>query len=199
MLCNLELQRKRYKMKNINLFLFILAGCGAGLSAALAEEAYDDGAAGVAAAASTRHTTEPIVKRYLVTYIKSRADAPRSGTVVSVTNQSKQSCDVKIDWFTGFTPDTPACSTTAVVDPGVEFDFCSRDVLSNITTCNSTCAPELTFTEGNAIVSSNKGQACSGIGVDSRVYYTTGETSDTGVAAVSNPKIIRAGQGNRGD
>lgn len=29
------------------------------------------------------------------------------------------------------------------------------------------------------------------------MYYTTGEDSDTGVAAISNPKIARAGRGNR--
>ncbi|MGH9956526.1 MAG: hypothetical protein ACREBC_05270 [Pyrinomonadaceae bacterium] len=76
-------------------------------------------------------------------------------------------------------------------------DFCSRHLLSNITTCNSTCDPELTFTEGKAIVSSNKG--CWRIGLDARVYYTAGDTTDRGVAAVSNPKIVRAGGGNRGD
>jgi len=183
-------------MKKISLFAFIFSGCMTSLSTALAEEPYDDGAAGVAAESALRFT-EPVVHRYLVTYLKSRTDAPRSASVVSITNQSNRSCDVKIDWFTGFTPDTPACTTMAVVDPGVTHDFCSRDLLSNITTCNITCDPELTFTEGKAIVSSNK--SCNRIGVESRVYYTTGETSDTGVAAVSNPKIVRAGQDNRGD
>ena len=106
-------------------------------------------------------------------------------------------CDMQIEWFTGFVPDIPACTTAAVIDPGVTHDFCSRDLLSNITSCNSSCDPELAFTEGKAIVSSNK--SCRPIGVESRVYYTTGETSDTGVAAISNSKVVRAGQGNRSD
>jgi len=106
---------------------------------------------------------------------------------------------VKVDWFAGFIPDTPECTTSVVVDPGVTHDFCSRDLLSNITSCNSICDPELSFTEGKAMVSSDARTNCGRIGVDSRVYYTTGETSDTGVAAVSNPKIVRADRGNRGD
>ena len=104
-----------------------------------------------------------------------------------------------MDWFQGFVPDAPVCTTTAMIGPGVAHDFCSRDLLNNITTCNSICDPELTFAEGKAIVSSTASAACSHIGVDSRVYYTTGETTDTGVAAVSNPKIVRVGRGNRGD
>lgn len=190
---------KEDKMKNIGLFACVLIGYGASFSAALAQEPNDDGGATAGrAAASARHADEPAVDRYLVTYLKSRADPPRSATVVTVTNQSKRSCTVKIDWFLGFIPDTPACTTTATLDPGVTHDFCSRDLLSNITSCNSICDPESTFTEGKAVVSSN--ESCSRlVGVEARVYYTSGETSDTGVAAVSNPKIVRAGQGNRGD
>lgn len=112
------------------------------------------------------------VDRYLVTYLKSRTDAPRSATVVTVTNQSNKSYDVQIDWFTGFVSDTPDCTTTAVVDSGVTHDFCSRALLSNITTCNSTCDPELAFTEGKAIVSSNK--SCSRIGVEVRPHSASG-------------------------
>lgn len=182
-------------------YAFVLAVCGASLSTVLAQELDDGGVSGVEETSAFRTSdlqgSEPVVKRYLVTYLKSRTDAPRSATVVTVTNQSNKSCRVKIDWFQGFIPDTSACTTTAVVDRGVTHDFCSRNLLSNITSCNSSCNPELTFTEGKAIVSSNK--TCRSIGVESRVYYTDGDTSDTGVAAVSNPKIVRVGQGNRGD
>jgi hypothetical protein len=183
-------------MKKINLCVIGLAVFGATFGTTLAQEANDDGgaAAGVAEALTLR-AAQPVVARYLVTYLKSRTDAPRSATVVTVTRQSNSACEVKIDWYIGFTPDTLACTTTATLAPGVTHDFCSRGLLSNITTCNSTCDPELTFTEGKAIVSS----ACSRIGVESRVYYTTGETSDTGVSAVSNPNIVRIPEGNRGD
>ena len=103
---------------------------------------------------------------------------------------------MKIEWFAGFTPDTPTCTTTATLAAGVTHDFCSRGLLSGITTCNTTCDPALTFTEGKALVSSSP---CSRIGVESRVYYTTGDTEDTGVAAISNPNIVRVPEGNRGD
>lgn len=185
-------------MKKINRYVIGLAVYGASISTALAQEPTDDGGGGAGVAeALTLYATEPLVERFLVTYLKSRTDAPRSATVVTVTNGANRSCEVKIDWFQGFTPGIPACSTTTVLAPGVTHDFCSRDVLSNITTCNSICDPELTFTEGKAIVSASK--SCTRGGVESRVYYTTGDTSDTGVAAVSNPKIVRLPEGNRGD
>lgn len=186
-------------MKKITQFAFGLAVlAGASFSLAKAQEPNDDGgaAAGVAGGLTVDDAAAPVVERYLVTYLKSRTDAPRSATVVTVTNQSKESCRIKVDWFVGFTPQTPACTTTAAVAPGVTHDFCSRNLLSGITTCNTTCDPALTFTEGKATVSSGP---CSGIGVESRVYYTTGDTSDTGVAAVSNPKIVRVPEGNLGD
>jgi hypothetical protein len=185
-------------MKKTNLCVIGVAIYTATFGTSLAQEVGDDGAAPAAAAAATLLSTEsePFVERYLVTYLKSRSDAPRSATVVTVTNQATRSCEVRIEWFAGFTPDTPACTTSATLAAGVTHDFCSRGLLAGITTCNSTCDPALTFTEGKAIVSSSP---CSRIGVESRVYYTTGETSDTGVSAVSNPNIVRVPEGNRGD
>jgi hypothetical protein len=185
-------------MKSINRFVIGLAVYGATFSTAIAQESNDDGsaAAGVEAA-SALSSAEPVVERYLVTYMRSRTAGLRSATVVTVTNQANRSCEVKIDWFIGFTPDTPACTTTAALAPGVTHDFCSRSLsIDGITTCNTTCDPALIFTEGKAIVSSGP---CNRIGVEARVYYTTGETSDTGVSAVSNPNIVRVDQGNRGD
>jgi hypothetical protein len=183
-------------VKKLNPYLIGLTIFGATFGETLAQETNDDGAAAEAAATLVPLSTESFVERYLVTFLKSRTDAPRSATVVTVTNQATRSCEVKIDWFAGFTPETPSCTTTATLAPGVTHDFCSRGLPSNITTCNTTCDPTLTFTEGKAIVSS---RPCSRIGVESRVYYTTGETSDTGVAAISNPNIVRVPEGNKGD
>ena len=183
-------------MKKINLCVISLAVFVASFGTTLAQGTNDDGGAAGAAAALSPLPTEPLVERYLVTYMKSRTDAPRSATVVTVTNQATRLCEVKIDWFIGFTPDTPACTTTATLAPDVTHDFCSRSLLNNITACNSTCDPALTFIEGKALVSSSP---CSRIGVESRVYYTTGENNDTGVSAVSNPNIVRVPEGNRGD
>jgi hypothetical protein len=59
--------------------------------------------------------------------------------------------------------------------------------------------PELaeSAVEGTAIVSSTDVFECSLIAVDARVYYTTSD--DTAVSAISNSKIVFAGEGNLGD
>ena len=153
------------------------------------------GAAAVARQAPARATT----RRYLVTYVKSRTDAPRSATVVTVVNRSSEDCEVTVRWYQGFRPEAPACTTTAVIGPRIGHDFCSRDLLENITTCNSICDPEASFFEGRAVLFSSPGETCGQLGIDARMYYTTGETTDTGVAAVSNPKILSSSGGNLGD
>jgi hypothetical protein len=139
------------------------------------------------------------VHRYLVTYMNSQATtAIRSATVVTVTNQSSRSCVVQIEWFRGFVPNTPVCTTTAAVAPGVTHDFCSRTLPGAITSCNSVCAPPLVFAEGKAIVSSSADVGCNLIGVEARLYYTMG-AGDMAISAISNPKIVRAEEGNLGD
>jgi hypothetical protein len=181
-------------MKKIRLLALVLAVCVALITPVLAQEA-PDGSSGPVSS----NDYPGGVNRYLVTYMHSQTrTAIRSATVVTVTNQSSRSCQVKIEWFVGFGPDTPVCTTTAVVAPRVTHDFCSRNLTVDITACNSTCDPELTFDEGKAIVSSSEDVSCGLIGVEARVYYTTGER-DTGVSAISNPKIVRADEGNLGD
>jgi hypothetical protein len=178
----------------------LLTFCVANFGIALAQQSDDGGAPRNRSRPHLEaNAPEPLIDRYLVTYLKSRTDAPRSATVVTVINQSKQSCSVKVNWFAGFQPDTAACTSAEVLNPGVSHDFCSRDVLSNITTCNTICDPELTFIEGKATVSSSASEECSSIAVDARVYYTTGDLNDTGVAAVSNPKVVRARRHKRSD
>jgi hypothetical protein len=159
----------------------------------------DDGR-GINAAADGHPTPAPATtRRYLVTYVKSRTDAPRSATVVTVVNRSSEDCEVKVLWHRGFEPEVPICTTTAVVGPRIGHDFCSRDLLDNLTTCNSSCEPEASFLEGEAVLFSSPGEACGQLGVDARVYYTTGEDEDTGVAAVSTPTILGSSGGNLGD
>jgi hypothetical protein len=143
-------------------------------------------------------------KRYLITYMNSQTgEAIRSATVVTVTNQSGGTCDVTVQWFKGFLF-TPECTTTFVgLENELTADFCSRSLPFTITSCNSTCDPELTFDEGRAVVSSSTetadGPDCSKIAVSARVYYTAGEEGDSAVAAITDSKVVRAGQGNRGD
>jgi hypothetical protein len=174
-------------------------------SPALGTQDSDDGSvfddsSDVGAAAVIHHTPEPAtIQRYLVTYVKSRTDPPQSATVLTVINQSSEACEVRVGWFSGFEPEASVCTTTAVISPGVAHDFCSRELLEHITTCNSICDPELSFVEGKAHILSSAGKACSRLGIDARVYYTTGEATDMGVAAVSNPTIVSGSEGNRGD
>ena len=138
----------------------------------------------------------PMMPRYLVTYMNSQTrDKIRSATVVSVTNQSQATCRVAVSYFRGFTSNAaPACSTSFSISPDFTVDFCSRNLPMPITTCNSICSPGLDFHEGRSIVSST----CKEIGVSSRVYYTLGD-DDGEISAITDSKIVRVDEGNKGD
>jgi hypothetical protein len=60
--------------------------------------------------------------------------------------------------------------------------------------CNSVCNPELVFDEGRAIVSSRRPE----IAVSSRIYYTADER-DLELLSITDSKIVRFEQGNKGD
>jgi hypothetical protein len=141
--------------------------------------------------AATARTAAATARRYFVPYFSSiTGQQTATVTVITILNPTSRSCHIKLNWFKGFTPDSLQCSINAVVDPGVSFDFCSRDTSESITFCNATCSPELTFDEGKAIVLSTPSEDCAKILADVRVYYTT--NSDTGVTAISNTNIFRA-------
>ena len=136
--------------------------------------------------------------RYLVTYMTSDTTAGyRSATVVTVTNNSSVTCGISADWMYQ-SGTTLLCTNNLSIAPGNSADFCSRGLHGSITTCNATCS--LNFHEGKVRVASqaDPAGACANIGVHARVYYTTGTTTDAGVAAVSDPTIVRIGQGNQG-
>lgn len=138
----------------------------------------------------------PNTPRYLVTYMNSQTRGRiRSATVVSVTNQSNTINRVFVSFFKGLTSNTsPVCVCAYAIPPDFTVDFCSRDLPTEITTCNCVCDPELHFDEGRAIVSSMWPE----IGVSSRVYYTAG-SQDEELLAITDSKIVRFGRGNRGD
>jgi hypothetical protein len=138
----------------------------------------------------------PAVPRYLVTYMKSVTGGRiRSATVVSVTNQSARPCLVTVSYFKGLTDNTsPVGASSVVIPPEHTLDFATRSLPSEITTTNSVPSPELTFDEGRAIVSSK----CREIGVSARVIYTSGD-SDEQLLAITDSKVVRFGQGNKGD
>lgn len=138
--------------------------------------------------------------RYAVTYMNSQTTSGfRSATVVSISNQSRVSCSVTVEFFRGFET-AAACTTTATISPGFTHDFCSRGIPGGATTCNSTCATQLTFHEGRAKVSSTADAEghCAAIAVDARLYHFTGATTDSGIAAIASPAVVRIGQGNMG-
>jgi hypothetical protein len=138
----------------------------------------------------------PSVPRYLVTYMNSQTRGKiRSATVVSVTNQSNAINRVFVSFYKGFSTNaTPVCVCAFAIPPEFTIDFSSRDLPSEITTCNSVCNPPLEFDEGRAIVSSMWPE----IGVSSRVYYTAGER-DNELLAITDSKIVAFGKGNSGD
>lgn len=138
----------------------------------------------------------PTTPRYLVTYMNSQTGSRvRSATAVSVTNQTNTTCRVTVSYFKGLTNDSsPVCSSQFSIPSRFTIDYCSRNLPTSVTTCNSTCNPELTFDEGRAIVAST----CRDIGVSARVYYTSGD-GDEAVEAITDSKIVRYGQRNNGD
>ena len=134
--------------------------------------------------------------RYLVTYMKSRTGGRvRSATVVTVTNQSRWHNRVWVSYFKGLTDNSsPVCVSAFAIPPEFTIDFCSRTMPSELTTCNSTCASELLFDEGRAIVSSTYPE----LGVSARVYYTSGD-QDSELLAITDSKVVAFGKGNNGD
>jgi hypothetical protein len=147
------------------------------------------------------------VNRYLVTYVRSQSDTPiRSATVVTVVNQSSRDCEVRVKWFLDNAPKDSVCNESASVSSGTARQFCSRNLPLSITRCTDICTPELTSSvignQGKAIVSSSAELEdtieCSLLGVEARVYYTTGE-NDTALSAISNSKVVFFGEGNLGD
>jgi hypothetical protein len=199
-------------MKIRSRFSLVLALCGIGVLSAMADQACDEEQPLIASESaearkdgspafnSSEDTVEefvggekpppvgkPFLQRYLVTYMGSDSkNTTRSATAVTVTNLSNAACEVQVTWYKGYKPDTPICTTKALIIPGATHDFCSRRIPGAITDCNSVCCPSLTLDEGKAIVSSRP--SCEKIGVDSRVYYAVKD--DANVSAVSNPNIV---------
>jgi len=167
-------------MKKVILVAFVLAICGVLHNSALAQ--FDN--------------------RYRVTYAQSLRTGGQiqSATVVTVVNQSSQSCNIAIDWFQS--GGAHECGRRSLpLDPGDAVHFCSRALPNNITNCGgsqTTCGQQdFNVFQGTAIVSSSTGPACSNIAVDARVYYTT--AGDTAISGISNSKIVFIREGNLGD
>jgi hypothetical protein len=176
-------------MKRVVLFALVLTVCGVLHNSALAAD------------------------RYLVTYWRSLTGPEiRSTTVVTVVNQSSSVCNVQVEWFPSAASATPVgTSGPLVVDPTEAVQFCSRNLRDTIVSCSSggVSIPPLTGTtpeganqpnQGKAIVSSSDSSECSLLGVEARVYYTTGsDPPDTAISAISNSKIVFIDEGNLGD
>jgi hypothetical protein len=175
-------------MKKVILFALALAVCGVFHNSVLAQENSD---------------------RYLVTYVRSSATsaAIRSATVITVINQSSSDCNVQVEWFVSPPPSLDRlCTNNFVLHPGSALQVCSRSLPGSIAVCGDVCSPQLTAQnhQGKAIVSSSEGFQCSLIAVDARVYFTTGgagpsPANDTAILAISNSKVVFAGEGNLGD
>ena len=169
-------------MKKVILFALVLGVCGVLHNSALAQQE---------------------VPRYLVTYVKSQGNQPRSATAVTVINQSSEEiCNVQVEWFRTVPVKDSVCILRDELAPGEARQFCSRR-LQGIVSCFPVATPancpELAGNpfEGTAVVSSTNRFQCSLIAVDARVYYTT--PGDAEVSAISNPKIVFFGEGNLGD
>ncbi|MGE5289531.1 MAG: hypothetical protein ACM3ML_20500 [Micromonosporaceae bacterium] len=134
--------------------------------------------------------------RYLVTFMKSETGGrTRSATIVTVTNQAPRPNLVTVTWFKGFTDNSSPVGTAAmIIPPDFSVDFGSRNLPGELTVVNAIPAPELTFDEGRAIVSSRLPE----IGVSARVYYTGGD-GDEQLLAITDSKVVVFENGNLGD
>jgi len=151
---------------------------------------------------------EKVVPRYLVTYVRSQNPGPiRAATAVTVTNQSSESCAVQVEWFRSQPPQPPTslCILEVTIPSKDARQFCSRNLIGSITNCApfatpANCPGSFAF-EGTAIVSSSNTSDCRLLGVEARVYYTTSSNgvNDAAISAISNSKIVFAGEGNLGD
>ena len=138
----------------------------------------------------------PPTPRYVVTYMRSTTTGRiRSSTIVSITNQSRFANQVTVSFFKGFTDNnSPVGVCTFVIPPDFTVDFATRRLPGEITEINCSPNPELTFDEGRAIVSSRHPE----IAVSARVCYTSGNT-DNELLAITDSKVVKFGQGNKGD
>jgi hypothetical protein len=119
----------------------------------------------------------------------------RSATVITVTNQASRPNLVSVSYFLGVTDNTsPVGVTSFVIPPDFTVDFATRNLPDALTATNSVPNPELTFDEGRAIVSSRLPH----IGVSSRIYYTVGDGEEE-LLAITDSKVVRFGQANKGD
>lgn len=137
---------------------------------------------------------------FLIGYLNSdTTTANRAATVISITNQGSVSCEVSADWFRGLDPADAICTTVTTIEPGQTQEHCSRSLPDAIAVCQATCAPELAFDEGNAVVNVHKKcLKANPLAVDPRLYYTNGN-ADEEVAGIADLKVIRFGKANRGD
>jgi hypothetical protein len=145
------------------------------------------------------HDFDPskVKPRYLVTYMNSTHShdplVPAQATVVSVTNLTREVCNVSVEWFLG--DDRPICTTNFALNAAFSATFCTRD-LPIFVSCNVICDPSLEFGQGTGIV----GADCKKIGVSSRVYVIEGVPEDENdLLAISDSKIVRVDVGNQGD
>ena len=150
----------------------------------------DDGTETAAGSREAPGTEAANKKRFTVTYLKSRKDAPRSATVITGVADSGGSCEVRIEFWAGSVASSPECTLTTTIAKGTTADFCTRSLPTNITSCNFVCAPQEIFLEGKALIYTAPTAACARAVFEARVYYTTGISNDTGVAAVSNSAVV---------
>ena len=132
--------------------------------------------------------------RYLVTYMNSNTSGRnRSATVVSVTNQSKNTNRVVVSFYKGF-GSSPVGSAAYSIPPGLTVDFGTRELPDELTAVNAVPTPELIYDEGRAVVSSLFPE----IAVSARVFYTSGNNDDQ-LLGISDSKVVVLGEGNKGD
>ncbi len=157
-------------------------------------------------------------ERYQVNYFRSRSmGAIQSATVISITNHSRESCNVDVTWLSLFSA-VDCTQPTVPIGADQTQQFCSRAIDPSITFCLQSCTLE--DNEGRvevALRNTVSPECLNNLTLDSRVYFinvqTQGTVTTSEVTGIYSPKItlvpfgindplatgISSGSGNKGD
>lgn len=178
-------------------FVFVAA---APASLALAQSIGKSGGGGAAARLPAAEAAVTPDHKELARIVYMNSDttssaSDRTATIVSITNQSSDPCEVSVDWSYA-DGSAVVCTTVSTIPPGATHQHCTRGVPILVSTCEATCAPALTFHEGSGVVSRLK--TCKNtLAIDARLYHMG--AGDSPVQGIADLKVIQFGKKNKFD
>jgi len=186
----------RVQFTALALGLSLVLSAAAPATLALAQS--KDGSGGAGGARSPDPVTPDHKEVARIVYMNSdttSSASDRTATIVSITNQSSDPCEVSVDW-TYADGSSVVCTTVSTIVPGATHQHCTRAVPILVSTCQATCSPALTFHEGSGVVSRLK--TCKNtLAIDARLYHMG--AADVPVQGIADLKVIQFGKKNKFD